>query len=71
MLSPSRPSLASSPRAAGKDQKDYIHNLIGPARVVNVRAAAKDLVRINEAPNETGFTSCRHDSTYRVVTSLS
>jgi hypothetical protein len=37
---------------------------------VNVRAAAKDLVRINEAPNETGFTSCRHDSTYRVVTSL-
>ncbi|MBV8429508.1 MAG: xanthine dehydrogenase family protein molybdopterin-binding subunit [Hyphomicrobiales bacterium] len=37
--------------AAGKDQKDYILDLIGPARIVDVRAAAKDFWDYGENPD--------------------
>jgi isoquinoline 1-oxidoreductase beta subunit len=37
--------------AAGKDQKDYILELIGPARIVDVRAAVKDFWDYGENPD--------------------
>jgi len=37
--------------AAGKDQKDYILELIGPPRIVDVRAAAKDFWDYGENPD--------------------
>ncbi len=37
--------------AAGKDQKDYILDLIGPARVIDMRAATKDFWDYGENPD--------------------